>query len=166
MSYQYEGHTATKSWFNVPYNYFYVVFYFLLGAALAINPVNQTTQEIMGSNALLLGKLLAVLFLVAAFVLWRKEPTGDWTMVAVLPGVVWGAFHIVNMLGQDSASWDRAVFIGAAIALLLLCAEQRLTLQNNETVNEAIIKENIILKAKLASLETPKEPADEQRASQ
>lgn len=148
--YLHEAKMHPKSWFNVPYNYFFVVFYVLLAVSLSVHPTNEVTREIAGGYAPVLGRFIGLLFFVMGFVLWRKEPRGEWMMLSALPGVVWGGYRMVHLLGADSRAWDEAVYISVACALLLFCAELRQTLHNNEAVNESLIKEIELLKAKVS----------------
>lgn len=144
-----------KSWFNVPFNYFFVVFYLLLGASIAINPVNRQTTEIAGDHAAVAGRVVAVLFFFLSYVLWTNTPKDRWITFAALPGVVWGAYDMTFLLASRSNSWATAVFIGASLALLPLLAEALQRIYTHETLNEALLKENALLKLRVAEL-TPK----------
>lgn len=154
--YMHEGNMHVKSWLNVPYNYFYVIFYLALGVALSLHPAHRITEDVARSIPLLnlsaraVGQTLGTLFLMLSYLLWQHEPKGKWLTWATLPGVVWACYTMVNILGNDGSSWATAVFIGTAVGALIYNAELRLTLQNNETVNETLIKENVALKAELA----------------
>lgn len=153
-----------KNWVQVPYSYFFVVFYAALGMAMAVHPVNQQTLEIAGEGAAWLGRILAALFFVMAFILWQTELRGKWLTYSVLPAVIWGAYSMVSILGQDRASWVVAVFIAGSIALLVYSTELKLILQSSEVVNELITKENAALKLenetlKRASAANDKRPA-------
>lgn len=141
-----------KNWVQVPYNYFFLAFYAALGTAIAIHPVNQQTIEIAGPNARLLGYFIGTLFFVVAYLHWQNELRGKWLTTSMMPAVIWGAFSMVTILGNERAAWVIVVFIASSIALLVYCAELRLIVQSNETVTQEVLKENVALRLEVEAL--------------
>jgi hypothetical protein len=132
-----------KSLSHIPYNFFFVVFYAALGVAVAIHPINAQTTEIAGANAAWLGRLIAALFFVMAYLSWRYEFQGAWLTVATLPAVIWGAYTMTSILGNDRTSWVTAVYVAGSIGFLVTTVEKSLRIAGNEALMDRLIKENI-----------------------
>lgn len=148
---------SMKSWVNAPYNFFFVVLYAALGLSVAIHPINQQTIEIAAENAAWVGRFVAALFFIMAFLTWRYELRGMWLTIAALPATIWAAYTMTSILGNDRTSWVIAVYVAASIVLLVYCVELRLRMAANDAVQAMMIKETVDLRSELATLRVENE---------
>lgn len=170
LQYVHEGDmNAGKSWLAIPYNYFYVLVYAALGVSLAVQPGTRITQEVaeffpfLSITPAAVGRIVGTVFLLMSFVIWQSEPKGAWILRSLLPVALWGCVTIVSILGNPTATQSSGVFVMVALGALVYNGELRLTLANNESLNESLIKENLALKEALKN--APK-AADEPRPTQ